>query len=122
MFLVAVLVCAVGVNSAPLEDELRGVDLSHLGERIFKKPTNETGKRLEQWDPESEANPEELGEYAEGDILFPSETRNGLIASTFRWKNGVIPYEINGRFTQEQIDMIHRAMGIYHKYTCVRYN
>ena len=40
-------------------------------------------------------NPEELGDYFEGDIvLAPGQEKNGMIDERYRWPNGVIPYEI----------------------------
>lgn len=54
------------------------------------------GDHVAKWTPNSGVFPEELGEYAEGDILHPvSFTRNGLKAKSSRWTNKVIPYEIS---------------------------
>lgn len=50
----------------------------------FSEPSKETGKLVENWNESSELNPEELGEYAEGDIVHPKRTRNGLIGETYR--------------------------------------
>ncbi|KAJ8972151.1 hypothetical protein NQ314_000377 [Rhamnusium bicolor] len=91
------------INTFPLRDEENSlekstVDLSYLGERVFSQPNPETGKRLESWNETSAENPEEFGEYAEGDIVFPRRGRNGLVAEGLHWKNGVIPYEISGHF------------------------
>ncbi|KAJ8956335.1 hypothetical protein NQ318_015073 [Aromia moschata] len=105
------------VTAYPLSDDEDSapVDLSYLGARAFSQPDPKVGKRLEEWNSTSEMNPEELGEYAEGDIVFPSRARNGMVAQSFRWKNGVIPYEIVGRFPAKELDIIQRAMGIYKK-------
>lgn len=41
-----------------------------------------------------------MGEYAQGDILFPAENgRNGLKSESARWSNGIIPYVIEGSFS-----------------------
>lgn len=60
------------------------------------------GTAVSQWNPETAVNPEELGEYAQGDILFRSNneslSRNGLKAASARWPKGVIPYEISPYF------------------------
>ncbi|XP_066144375.1 hatching enzyme 1.2-like [Euwallacea fornicatus] len=96
-------------------------DLSYLGNRVFRQPSPETGKILENWNATSDANPEELGEYAEGDILFPRRGKNGLIAESARWPNGVIPYSIDGYFNIDSLNMINRAMSLYHKYTCLKF-
>ncbi|CAH1959192.1 unnamed protein product [Acanthoscelides obtectus] len=103
-------------------EDVLGVDLSFLGEKAFKNPDPEVGKRLENWNASSSENPEELGEYAQGDILLPKElNRNGLIGNSFRWKAGVIPYEIVGFFLPSQLSAIQAAMDLYHTYTCVSF-
>ncbi|XP_030764101.1 zinc metalloproteinase nas-13-like isoform X2 [Sitophilus oryzae] len=96
-------------------------DLSYLGHRVFKEPSVETGKLVETWNATSDINPEELGEYAEGDIRFPKVARNGMIAETLRWKDGIIPYKIDGFFDIDSLNSIKRAMDIYHKYTCIKF-
>lgn len=57
------------------------------------------GKSFESLD-ESE-NPEEHGSYYEGDILFPKEyEKNGMKRESLRWKNGVIPFQIRGSYSE----------------------
>lgn len=71
---------------------------------------------------DSGVNPEELGEYAEGDILFPaSSLRNGLITPGLLWEDGIIPYEIKGHFSYNEKQTIFKAMEQYHSYTCIRF-
>lgn len=54
------------------------------------------GDSVSKWTPDSHVHPEELGEYAEGDILHPEDQgRNGLRAKSSRWPNRTIPYEIS---------------------------
>nr|CAI5862021.1 unnamed protein product [Callosobruchus analis] len=97
------------------------VDFSFLGEKAFKEPDPEVGKRLENWNSSS-SHPEELGEYAQGDIVIPRDlSRNGLISNTFRWRAGIIPYEIVGIFLPSQLSTIQAAMNLYHTYTCVSF-
>ncbi|KAF7287628.1 hypothetical protein GWI33_005980 [Rhynchophorus ferrugineus] len=103
------------------EDLFLMPDLSYLGSSVFKEPNSESGKLVDTWNETSEINPEELGEYAEGDIRFPKKGRNGMIAETFRWPNGVIPYTIEGNFDSDSLKNIERAMDIYHKYTCIKF-
>lgn len=53
------------------------------------------GDAVSKWTPDSKVHPEELGEYAEGDILHPHPyNRNGLRAKSSRWPDKTIPYEI----------------------------
>lgn len=75
--------------------------LQHLGESLYGLPDNETGFKVAQWHENMDMNPEELGNYAEGDILFPPAFgRNGLKAETARWPNGVIPFMISPYFSE----------------------
>ncbi|EFA05101.1 zinc metalloproteinase nas-13 [Tribolium castaneum] len=113
--------CFVLGFASPLDNELapNPVDLSYLGPSIFGEPRE--SKNLEGWDENRPENPEELGEYAEGDILFPENARNGLVSKTTRWKDGVVPYEISPFYPPKDVQMIKRAMEIYHKYTCIKF-
>lgn len=60
------------------------IGLSHLNPQIFGKPI-ENEKKI--WNT-ADGNPEEQGPYVEGDLLFPTEGRNGIKAESSRWKNG----------------------------------
>lgn len=57
----------------------------------------ESGK---EWTPESLVNPEELGEFFEGDIMLPLPPmgKNGLLDERYRWPNGVVAYEFGAEF------------------------
>lgn len=79
---------------------LEEIDLSHYGSRLFGEPSKDVGLEVENWkDNQRSGNPEELGSYLEGDILFPrGKSRNGMIAETYRWPDGRIPFEIVGDF------------------------
>ncbi|CAH1382705.1 hypothetical protein MTP99_006687 [Tenebrio molitor] len=120
-----VLVSSVVVTASPVDDNEidsgKSIDLSYLGPSIFGTPSENVGKKLENWNESSPQNPEELGEYLEGDILFPEKGRNGLISKATRWKEGVVPYEISPFYPPKDVQMIKRAMEIYHKYTCIKF-
>ena len=45
-------------------------------------------------------NPEEMGGYAEGDILIPQYGRNGIRDQAARWPRGIIPYLIDSKFSK----------------------
>lgn len=90
--------------------ELGFIDLRQYGRSIFGEPDNRTGEVLARYNPETDGgNPEELGSYLEGDILMPlGQARNGLSATSARWPNGVIPYEIRGGFGKyTKLEFIH---------------
>lgn len=86
----------VGKSVAQLDE----IDLSHYGSRLFGEPSKDVGLQVENWKANRKSgNPEELGSYLEGDILFPrAKSRNGLIAESYRWRDGQIPFEIVGDF------------------------
>lgn len=79
------------------------LDLTKLGPEIYGYPDDKLGKTLENIGNVN-FNPEEIGNYYEGDILYPrSQQRNGLAEESFRWKNGVVPIEIRGLFSGYEI-------------------
>lgn len=100
------------------------IDLSAI-ELKFGQPDAGTGDLVRNWQPTDETNPEELGSYMEGDILFPmnqsTNSRNGLVGQSYRWPNAVIPYEITGSFDSRSMNLIQNAMGVYHKQTCIKF-
>lgn len=79
---------------------VKKIDLSEYGTRLFGVPDKNVGLEVENWkDNELNGNPEEMGSYFEGDILFPKgQSRNGLIAESSHWTDGIIPFEIYGDF------------------------
>lgn len=74
--------------------------LRNYGDSLYRFPSNETGLRVAQWRQDMDVNPEELGEYVEGDIVFPPSGRNGLTAISARWPNGVIPFVLSPYFSE----------------------
>ncbi|OXU27095.1 hypothetical protein TSAR_011712 [Trichomalopsis sarcophagae] len=96
--------------------------LSHLEGQLYGLPDNQTGEKVAQWHEGMGVNPEELGEYAEGDILYPASMgRNGVKAETARWPGGVVPYMISPYFNEQQQRLIREAMADYHKNTCIKF-
>ncbi|XP_034827814.1 hatching enzyme 1.2-like [Maniola hyperantus] len=106
-------------NSIDGDDSV--IDISSLGPEAFGTPKNESGDTVAQWTESSLMNPEEMGGYAEGDILMPQFARNGVREQTSRWEDGIVPYRIDGAFTKDQRDMIMRAIADYHRLTCLRF-
>lgn len=106
--IIVIVLIIAAANAAPyasiddnsIDDDATYIDLSQYGKSIFGVPSNKTGQLIASYDPHSSGfNPEELGEYLEGDMLMPPDFgRNGLIASSTHWPNGVVPFEISGYF------------------------
>lgn len=121
VFVLSMLLVSMGIQGKPLYDEEDDlIDLAEMSENMFGNPDSEiTGNLVAAQDERSEQNPEELGTYYEGDILIPLRNaegvneRNGLLALSTRWPGGVIPYEINGQFTKQELDNIQHAFGEY---------
>lgn len=113
------LICAAPVEESDKKDYKVPIDLTYLGRRVFGDPNSESGKRLDDWNESSEVNADEMGDYAEGDILFPQKLRSGLISEVYRWKDAEVPYEIADDFLDESKEIIQKAMDMYRKYTCI---
>ncbi|KAH8414068.1 hypothetical protein KR222_004190 [Zaprionus bogoriensis] len=122
---------SVGIQGKPVQDDGDDdnlIDLAEMSGSIFGSPDSETtGALVDAQDEHSEQNPEELGTYYEGDILIPLQsgedegTRNGLLALSSRWPGGVVPYEIKGQFSTQELGNIQHAFGEYHSKTCIRF-
>lgn len=100
------------------------IDLSRYSSEIYGKPDEkETGKVVEEYTKESGVNPEELGSYVEGDILFTDQRtgRNGLSKQTARWPNGIVPFSIEANFNARDMAIIEEAVMEYHRRTCIRF-
>ncbi|GBP54866.1 Zinc metalloproteinase nas-14 [Eumeta japonica] len=118
---VVILPAEIDDSENSIDDDGR-IDLSYLGSGVFGQPSNDSGAALEQWSESSLMNPEEMGEYAEGDILIPTARgRNGINAESARWPDGIVPYVIEGHFNQQQRDTIMKAIADYHRLTCIRF-
>ncbi|XP_071558634.1 astacin-like [Temnothorax nylanderi] len=85
-------------------------------------PDDDTGVKVAQWTEDMNVNPEELGNYFEGDVMVTESTTrsNGAKDPKLRWPNHVIPYVIEGNFNRTQLKLIREAMKDYEKYTCLR--
>lgn len=89
--------------------------LQHFGELLYRNPDNETGTIVANWHEGWDRNPEELGNYAEGDILFPPQLgKNGLKAEAARWPGGVVPYMISPYFGKREIWLHFGNFNIWH--------
>lgn len=107
----------------PVDDSDEVIDLS--GYKLkYGLPDMASGQMVNNWQPSDPWNPEELGNYFEGDILMPKRTssaRNGLVGESYRWPNGVIPFEIKGNFDSQSLSIIQKAMDTYHQKTCIKF-
>lgn len=77
------------------------IDLSRYGPEIYNEPSKVSGRLLTEWaKAKKKGNPEEQGNYFEGDIMIPGEARNGVILAAQKWKNATVPYVIKGSFSK----------------------
>lgn len=122
LFVVSLAFALQSAFGYPVESEGDIIDISDLGGRIYGAPDERSGVSAAKWEENRTGNPEELGNYFEGDILFPeSKSRNGIVGQSYRWPNGVVPFEIVGGFDARAMDLIEKAMKAYHEKTCVRF-
>lgn len=86
-------------------------------------PTAMELKSFESDDESEQVNPEETGDFFDGDmVLSPVITgRNGLATPTRRWPNGVVPYEIQDQFSAKELATIQIAIAEFHYYSCIRF-
>ncbi|KAK7086373.1 hypothetical protein SK128_012175 [Halocaridina rubra] len=91
---------------------LFGAALAAPNKKLF--PT--TGK---EWTPDSLVNPEELGDFFEGDIMLPlpKMDKNGLLDEKYRWPNGVVSYDFSSQFSDSQKANVRGSMDEYESMT-----
>lgn len=99
MFLVAFFVlCCFNIlqqgSAKSISDDR--IDLSFLGVKIFGRPIENDGQIFKG----HSGNADEIGPYLEGDLLIPTNGRNGMKPEALRWKNGEVPFEIHGNFSK----------------------
>lgn len=113
----------ISVNSVPITDKEDIIDLSHFGIRMYGLPETDIGNTIEQSANISDVNPEELGPYAEGDILIPhGAPRSGIVGESYRWPGGIVPYEVSRGFSAKARAMIvNECLEAYHRNTCLRF-
>lgn len=71
----------------------------------------------------------EYGNYFEGDMIITEEqkealfarTRNGLIATKYRWANKTVPYRLTSDHTQEQRNYIEKALRTLESVSCLTF-
>ncbi|KAK7865057.1 hypothetical protein R5R35_007184 [Gryllus longicercus] len=130
-WLVAAAAALAAALGAPLPDgnDLEGPAtpsyvqhvLPSFGSAVFGDPDEQIGEKVSAWSNESGVNPEELGEYAEGDILFPATARNGLATTMARWPEGVVPYKFSSQFSYRDQELLQEAFRHYHEFTCIKF-
>lgn len=119
----SISICRKVCGFPAAEDSDEAIDLSGYNLR-FGLPDMASGQMVNDWKPTDPWNPEELGNYFEGDILMPKQTssaRNGINGESYRWPNGIIPFEIKGNFDSQSLSMIQKAMDTYHQKTCIKF-
>lgn len=127
VILLGVLIFHVIFGQPIDEDDGDGIDLTQYGDRIYGSPDPHSGKNLIEWERTKSGNPEEMGAYLEGDILFPidqstkSNGRNGIVGQSYRWANGIVPFEITGNFDAQSMNLIEKAINSYHQNTCIKF-
>ncbi|KAH8278423.1 hypothetical protein KR018_003103 [Drosophila ironensis] len=114
-----------GLEEAPPKIGQDIIDLTPFGAALFGKPDEQqTATKVGNFTDADEVNPEELGNYLEGDMLVPQTDlimKNGLPTQSSRWPNGIVPYEIRGTFNAKDMATIENAIAEYHRRTCIRF-
>ncbi|XP_055627572.1 hatching enzyme 1.2-like [Toxorhynchites rutilus septentrionalis] len=93
-------------------------DLSHLDEDLYN-PRN--GNHTDLGHLFGYSNPEELGNFAEGDIYQPLLVKNAVKFKSRTWKKAVVPYEISDDFSYNEVLKIRNAFKLFRQKSCVRF-
>lgn len=77
------------------------INLEYLENRTYSSPSREIGRKVAVWHKNGGVNPEELGHYFQGDILFSHNSKEiKSIVGWSRWPQAQIPYLIKGLFSK----------------------
>ncbi|XP_049835467.1 astacin-like metalloendopeptidase [Schistocerca gregaria] len=63
----------------------------------------------------------ELGKFYQGDIIFPTGSRNALAIPSLLWPKGIIPYKFDPSYTKKEENMVTEAMESIENKTCVKF-
>uniref|UniRef100_A0A1B0GF11 Metalloendopeptidase n=1 Tax=Glossina morsitans morsitans TaxID=37546 RepID=A0A1B0GF11_GLOMM len=64
-------------------------------------------------------NPEETGQYHEGDIVL--DDRNGILSAKSKWPKHIVPYVLKGSFSKKELSIINHVLSEFHQKTCIRF-
>lgn len=106
MKLIAIITLVKFVGGAPLDRSnfVNSLDLTLFGDEIYNTPDRAVGKNLKDWVKSKKlGNPEEQGNYFQGDIMINAEARNGIILESQKWPQGLVPYVIKGSFSESTL-------------------
>lgn len=100
--------------------------LAALVSLALAAPDRRFPKTGKEWTPESLINPEELGDYFEGDIELPLPPmgRNGMIDEKYRWPGGRVAYVLDSAYTEANKAIVRKAMDEYESETggCISFH
>ncbi|KYN35698.1 High choriolytic enzyme 1 [Trachymyrmex septentrionalis] len=93
-----------------------------------KKTRNKKqGLRTAQWTEKMNVNPDELGDYFEGDIMATNDIKRNVLsddceyANWHWWSDGVIPIVVDGDFDEKGHEHIQQAINEFKKRTCIEF-
>ena len=106
LFILIIVSAAIKLSVSFPTKKANSQDSEQNGKSIFIVPNHRTGKNLKEWaKAKNKGNPEEQGNYFEGDIIVVDEGRNGVKLATQKWPGGKIPYEVIGSFSESSSEM-----------------
>lgn len=92
---IIVVLTFVSAGPVPFKDFAKDIKWA------LKVPDVKSGLKVARWTKNTNVNPEELGNYLQGDIMVAASTaRNGAKDPNLRWPNRIIPYVIKGNFSK----------------------
>ncbi|CAG7838462.1 unnamed protein product [Allacma fusca] len=75
--------------------------------------------RAQMGDDFDEIDDPEYGPYFEGDMLNNPYERNGIPGAKFRWKKGIVHYDIDLQFSYDETMHIYKAVETIQNNTCI---
>ncbi|XP_071055288.1 hatching enzyme 1.2-like [Onthophagus taurus] len=91
-------------------------------EEFESEPNLRSGSVINSWNDSWEVNPDELGNYFQGDIITTTTNLRSITRNeSLRWPYGIVPFVIAGPYNDEGLDLLEWAINQYHMLTCVRF-
>ncbi|XP_047116673.1 zinc metalloproteinase nas-14-like [Schistocerca piceifrons] len=118
---ITIFLLTVAVTSV-IANRVKPPEPAHKGQFSDADEMKKIATKVSSWSPNDEVNVWEMSGLFEGDIMMAEDNniKNIILDEDKYWPSGVLPYYIvEEDFSEEEVEIIHKAIKDYKKKTCV---